>query len=108
MRRYFSLPVLSLLENVASCPKGVVDFYSSLLHSRPLATQAAEYGYVSRKRLWWICGPRGSPDTLRDVSLPKDLSLVWPRVGPGVLSYIGKKPIPSALLLSPGYCLINS
>ena len=72
-----SVPVFAFLENVASSPREVVQWYSNMFQTRPIQTQPAEFGWVSRTRLWWIRSPQR---TLlhTNFALPPDLKLHLP------------------------------
>ena len=105
IQRTTPVPVVAFLENVASAPKEVIKWYSSLFGATPVRTQAAEFGWVTRSRLWWIKGPDGHPCSIEDIHLPEDLELV-PQ-GPGKLwadlRYKGKKPIPAVVNIEDGF-----
>ena len=67
------LPVFTLLENVGSCTSDVVSFYTGLMGGRPLEVDAAQWGFVRRRRLFWVAGPVGGVDQVEFV-LPEGFS----------------------------------
>ena len=97
-----SIRVFRWLENVASAPEDVVDFYSSLLafpdgkKCECFLVKAQRYGYVSRSRLFW---GRTQSATLSnfDAYLPPDLKLLE-RGTMKELAYVGDKPVPRKVL----------
>ena len=104
IRAITPVPVISLLENVASAPPDVISWYSELYACRPVCTQAAEFGWVTRRRLWWVQGPLGSPHQQKLI-LPADLVLhpAGRRRPWDELQYVGKKPIPAAIHFVGGF-----
>ena len=104
----FQIPTVSWLENSASAPKAVVEHYSTLMGSQPLATSAAQCGYVDRKRYFWATGPEGSL-TKNTIEVPEDWLIGTsqhrgqaPRKS---LEYTGVKPIPPVVHVQNGYSL---
>ena len=93
----------AILENVASAPHDVMTYYSELLGTTPLMIDAADYGWVKRRRAVWLHGPLGGPTDV-ELNLPTDLSLVpTGRTDlPQHLRFQGQ-PIPSQLYLLGGF-----
>ena len=48
------IPILSILENVASCSPDVVNKYTQLTGGQPVLIEAGMWGWVHRKRLFWL------------------------------------------------------
>ena len=59
IREITSIPCYAFLENVASTPSHVIEKYSALLSTRPIEVNASAWGYVHRRRLFWLAGPAG-------------------------------------------------
>ena len=98
---YPHIPVLTFLENVASAPREVEEHYNKLMGVNPLFIDAAIFGWVQRKRLYWAKGPGGEDLSWNGACLPKGFSTSW-RQGRTVLNYAGK-PIPKSVRLEGGY-----
>ena len=54
-----TVPVFGFLENVSSCPPEVVKHYTELMGGPPLEIDSADWGYVRRRRLYWVIGAPG-------------------------------------------------
>ena len=46
-------PVGTFIENVASAPREVIEYYSRLVGVPPVHIGAGQFGYVQRNRLFW-------------------------------------------------------
>ena len=46
-------PIGTFIENVASAPKEVIEYYSQLVGAPPVHIGAGQFGYVQRNRLFW-------------------------------------------------------
>ena len=46
-------PVGTFIENVASAPREVIEYYSQLVGAPPVHIGAGQFGYVQRNRLFW-------------------------------------------------------
>ena len=108
-RRRFHVPVISMLENVASLPPAELELHSTLMGARPVACQSGQFGWVSRNRLYWLAGPLGGADELEKIKLPPTLAMESSpgrsRIA-GALTYHGKRPIPERIGFSNGYLTI--
>ena len=92
------LPVLGWLENTASSPQEVVAAYSEALHATPLEMDAADYGWISRRRLFWIEGLRSDSE----VRLPGGYSIKKAK-DRLLITYTGTKPVPQRVHFEAGY-----
>ena len=75
VRAMTATPVFTLLENVASSPTDVVAEYSHLMGSIPLLISAALWGYIERRRYFWLTGPAGGLNTKDKYKLPSGFSV---------------------------------
>ena len=98
---YPKLPVLTFLENVASAPEEVKKLYDGIMRVSPMLIDAAIFGWVQRKRLYWAAGPKDEDLSYNGKHLPEGLTAAWAK-GRTTLSYQGK-PIPKAVRLEAGY-----
>jgi len=96
-------PILKWIENVASAPDEVVSRYSALIGSRPILIDAARFGWVSRRRLYWGHGPAGGVSTLRSPVLPPMCSLVQNKGEMEVVYDTTANPIPARLTTGDGF-----
>ena len=91
------ITLILLLENVASMPKQVQEQYDEWLQCSPILIEAGFFGWVHRKRLYWMASEEGSLGV--DTPLPKDWSWIPPQgKSPLELRYQGKKPFPSRVV----------
>ncbi len=105
------VPVLRFLENVASMPPSVCQYYSELLRCDPVYVNADRCGYVTRARFLWGNGPQGAVGGSRSVAPPDWIFQQCRR--PSIarhhalleLSYIGGKPLPARVHLQDGFQL---
>ena len=72
-------PIYNFLENVASAPPEVIQKYTAIVGGGPVRIDAAEWGWVERRRLYWLKGPAGGVDDLMEPDLPEGLQLRWER-----------------------------
>ena len=70
-------PIYSFLENVASAPPDVVQKYTAIVGGGPVLVEAADWGWVERRRLYWLRGPAGGVDEWSEPALPEGLQLKW-------------------------------
>ena len=98
---YPDVPLFCMLENVASAPPSVVAHYTDLMKATPVELDAADWGYVRRRRLYWIAGPRGGVGDC-EVQVPDgfDISEKGDRF---VIHKSDGKPWPPAVRLESGY-----
>ena len=94
-------PVLTFLENVASSPRSVKEEYDRLMGVQPVAINAAIFGWVQRKRLYWAAGPRGEDVTWNHNVLPAGVTMTWEN-DRAVVHYDGK-PIPRNVRTRDGF-----
>eukprot|EP00434_Breviolum_minutum_P039847 symbB.v1.2.035390.t1/scaffold4753.1/size44016/3 len=91
------ITLILLLENVASMPKQVQEQYDEWLQCSPILIEAGFFGWVHRKRLYWMASEEGSLGV--DTPLPSDWSWIPPQgKSPPELRYQGKKPFPSRVV----------
>ena len=94
-------PVLTFLENVASSPKAVKEEYDRLMGVKPVAVNAAKFGWVQRNRLYWAAGPRGEDVAWHHAALPANVTLTWD--GDRSTLHYGGKPIPRHVRTRDGF-----
>ena len=87
------IPVLRLLENVASAPKDSCHLYEQLVRGPPLEINARLWGWVHRRRHFYMSGPSDNMDTIQPVlpdgfEIGKDANGSYSMQGPGA------KPCP--------------
>ena len=87
----FNLPVLSFLEDVATLPQADVDANTRIMRCDPIAICAEDFGWVRRRRLVWLHGPRMLKP--KQLVLPDGISIAATCDGARLL-YTGDKPIP--------------
>ena len=92
---------MTFLENVASAPEEVKDLYDSIMRVKPMLIDAAIFGWVQRKCLYWAAGPKDEDLSHNGKHLPEGLTTRWAK-GRTTLSYQGT-PIPKAVRLEAGY-----
>ena len=63
------------MENVSSAPAQVVARYSELLNTQPIELEASRWGYVARRRLYWLHGPAGGFNSKSVEYMPSDLHI---------------------------------
>jgi len=100
-RAFPKTQVLSFLENVASSPEPVKKEYDRLMGVRPILIDAAIFGWVQRRRLYWAAGPKGEDVAWQDRALPPDIELMW-KGDRSAMSYKGK-PIPRQIRTRDGF-----
>ena len=96
------IEVVTLLENVASMPDSVLSQYNKWMGFPPVKVSAGQCGWVQRNRFVWLGGAQGGVHT--DLRPPADWE--WKATeGSGIpmLTYVGKKPIPSKASLLQGF-----
>ena len=98
---YPKVPVLTFLENVASSPEQVKQEYSHLMGVKPVAINAAIFGWVQRNRLYWAAGPKGEDVTWNYQTLPTGVTMTWGQEA-SVVRYEGK-PIPRHIRTQDGF-----
>lgn len=54
-----NLQIVTFLENVASMPDTVQSQYNDWLEASPVEADSATCGWVHRRRLYWLVGPKG-------------------------------------------------
>ena len=101
VKTYPKTPVLTFLENVASAPEPVRKEYDKLMGVRPIFIDAAIFGWVQRRRLYWASGPKGEDVAWNYRVLPDDVRATWDK-DRTVLSY-GGKPIPRQIRTHDGF-----
>ena len=101
MTAYPRTPVLSFLENVASSPESVKKEYDRLMGVKPILIDAAIFGWVQRRRLYWAAGPDGTDVAWQTRALPSGFELTW-KGDRSIASYKGK-PIPRAIRTLDGF-----
>ena len=69
------LQVFKLLEDVASAPQEVIQEYAGLIGGLPIKVCAADWGWVERRRLFWLQGPAGDITSVRKPFLPEGFEL---------------------------------
>lgn len=94
--------LITLLENVASMPDEVQQQYSEWLHCAPILIEAGFFGWVHRKRLYWLASESRSLSS--DTPLPAEWAWVPPAGHkPLELRYQGKKPFPPRVVWEQGF-----
>lgn len=98
-------PIVRWIENVASSPPEVLEYYAKIVGPRPFLFDAAEYGYVARKRLMWACVD-GTPIEPEKIPAMKDFEIQWnhstgKQITPRI-AWCGK-PFPKSVHLEQGY-----
>ena len=97
------VPFFCLLENVASSPPSVISHYSRLMGACPVEVDAAQWGYVRRRRLFWLSGPSGGADQV-ELQLPDGFE-VLSKTDRVVINKVDGKPLPSVMRCESGFCL---
>ena len=72
-----TIPVLTFLENVASSPGPVRQEYDKLMGVRPILIDAAIFGWVQRRRLYWAAGANGEEVAWNTHVLPSGVRAKW-------------------------------
>ncbi len=98
---YPATPVLTFLENVASMPQQVKKEYDRLMGVRPIFVNAAIFGWVDRKRLFWASGPHGQDVAWNYRVLPAGVTMTWEN-DRSAIHYEGK-PIPRHIRTRDGF-----
>ena len=98
------VPLFEFLENVASAPQDVIHEYSSLMSTSPLAFDAADWGYVRRRRLFWLHGPKGGP-VANDFVVPEGFQVDLTAV-PVEVRKVDSRPWPPQVRFGGGYHLL--
>jgi hypothetical protein len=96
-----TIPVLTFLENVASSPVPVRQEYDKLMGVRPILIDAAIFGWVQRRRLYWAAGANGEEVAWNTHVLPSGVRAKWDG-DKTVLGYEGK-PIPRHIKTKDGF-----
>ena len=104
LRQETRLPVYAFLENVASAPPAVVEKYTHLLQGPPIMIDALDWGYVHRRRLFWLVGPAGGITAPARVRPPPNFEIIE-RQGFVSVSQCQPKPWPGSLRLENGFAL---
>jgi len=99
-KRDLSLPVVGLLENLTG-PENFVHTVSHEFQNLPLVTEASDFGWVRRRRAWWIS--RGGAWCQSSLRLPAGCSAEWLRDQIRV-SYQGKA-LPKKVFLEDGFAV---
>ena len=99
------LTVLKFLENVASAPRDVVQWYKEIMHcDEPLLIDGAKFGWVSRKRLWFGSDENGQSPVRDSLRLPEGVSLAKRRRKPQYLeAHWTGKPVPPRVAFKGGF-----
>ena len=104
-------PVGTFIENVASAPREVIEYYSQLIGAPPVHIGAGQFGYCQRNRLFWgqIDGKPIGNDTSRwYASEIEDIQMDWTHYLHGQwcpkANYLGKA-LPKNVRLIGGYRL---
>ena len=102
-------PVGTFIENVASAPKEVIEYYSRLVGAPPVHIGAGQFGYVQRNRLFWgqIDGkPIGDGTSRWYATEIEDIQMDWTHYAQGQWCpkaiYTGKV-LPKNVRLTGGY-----
>ena len=72
------VPVLTILENVASSPQDVRAHYTNIVGGPPVEVNASLWGWVQRKRCFWLHGPHHTLPLLHkkgSLKLPEGFSM---------------------------------
>ena len=97
------IALIIFLENVASMPKQVCRQYSEWLKCSPVMVEAGCFGWVHRRRLYWLASDAGHLST--ETTLPAEWTWVPPTELDGILElrYQGKKPFPARIAWEQGF-----
>ena len=99
--------IIKWIENVASCPKDVVEFYTHITGGPPVLIDAAQWGWVTRKRLFWGSADGRNLSTC-PVTPPPNVSIEWNHaVAEGRCPRVRwhGKPYPKEVRVQGGYSL---
>jgi hypothetical protein len=96
------IPLLKYLENVASMPGDVKEFYEQMVGGQSFQISAGQFGWVERRRLIFGSGPLGDVAAV-SMKLPEGVSLDVTDSQRFILSFAGKKPTPNRLWIQDGY-----
>ena len=90
--------LILLLENVASMQQPVREQYDQWIGCSPLLIEAGYFGWVHRKRLYWLASKEGRLGV--DTPLPPEWAWIPPSSSssPLELRFQGKKPFPSRVV----------
>ena len=95
------IPVFSFLENVASCPDMTVQQYTQLMGGEPVEINASDWGYVRRRRLFWLSGPAGG---IRDTNFDLPVGIhIQTQGGRLCARKVDGKPWPPQVRFEAGY-----
>ena len=91
------IPLILFLENVGSMTQQVRSQYDERLQCGPILIEAGYFGWVHRKRLYWLASEEGSLGV--DTPLPSEWAWIPPSSqSPLELRFQGKKPFPSRVV----------
>ena len=101
-----TVPIFQFLEAAAPAPTEMVELCSQLVGGPPVQVDARMWGWVKRRRLFWLQGPAGGVDAQRCYHLPNGFSTQEAdEVNAAVfkIQSSGTKPCPSAVKFGGGF-----